>query len=151
MTLQKGCTSPRSHFPRRTSSFPVWDIDFLSLSSLATSIHCDCAGLTQHLWRRWAPRACFRFQSLTHQNKEHRKYSSRKTNAVPLLHVNWGDKSSREFSDFIIVSRMTMIVVNVVPSVPGERSRSEKEIPIKQKDAWELKREEQKRQQTPHV
>lgn len=44
---------------------------------------------------------------------------------------------------------MTKIVVNVVPSVPGKRGRSEKEIPIKQKDAWELKREEQKRQQTP--
>lgn len=51
----------------------------------------------------------------------------------------------------ILLSRMTMIVVNVVPSVPGERSRNEKEIPIKQKDAWELKGEEQKGQQTPHV
>lgn len=39
---------------------------------------------------------------------------------------------------------MTTIVVNVVPGVPGKRSRSEKEIPIKQKDAWELKGEEQK-------
>lgn len=84
-----------------------------------------------------------------HQNKGYAKYSSRKTKALPLLHVYWGDKSSREFSDFIIISRMTTIVVNVVPGVPGERSRSKKEIPIKQKDAWELKGEEQRLQQIP--
>lgn len=91
---------------------------FLSLTSLVTSVHCGCVGLTQRLQRKWAPGARFGFQSLIHQNKGHVECGSRKINALSLLCVYWGVRSNRRSINFIIISRMTTSVVNAVTGVP---------------------------------
>lgn len=111
---------PRVSFPRCAPSSAGYNTAFLSLISSAISTRCGCAGFTQRLQRKWAPGAHFGFQSLTHKNKGHVECSSQKINAV-----SWGVRSYRRSINFII-SRVTMIVVNVLPGVPIHRYKGGK-------------------------